>query len=92
MTAAITLTVAGVVVLTSILDDPFRGDVHITPESMEATQQLIAAESGLVRLDSAAFGHLIGGSPCWRSVDSAIVSVTKGPTGSPIEPDRRTVP
>jgi hypothetical protein len=63
MTSAITVTVAGVLVLTFILDDPFRGDVRVTPESMEATQQLIAAESGLMPLDSAAFGHLIGGLP-----------------------------
>ena len=40
MTIALTVTVTGVLVLTFVLDDPFRGDVRVTPDSLRAAQEL----------------------------------------------------
>ena len=41
MTSALTLTIAGVLVLTFILDDPFRGDVRVRPDALRETEQVL---------------------------------------------------
>jgi Protein of unknown function (DUF4239) len=41
ITGALTLTIAGVLVLTFILDDPFRGDVRIRPDALRQAEQVL---------------------------------------------------
>lgn len=53
ITAAITLTVSGVLVLTFILDDPFRGDVRVTPNSFRSAQELMVKQSSQAQQGSA---------------------------------------
>ena len=38
ITGAVTLTIVGVLLLTSALDDPFRGDVRVRPDSLRAIE------------------------------------------------------
>ena len=46
ITGAITLMVAGVLILTYVLDDPFRGDVRVSSQSLHAAQELITTQLG----------------------------------------------
>jgi Protein of unknown function (DUF4239) len=41
ITAALTVTITGVLILTYILDDPFRGDVSVRPEALRQAEQLL---------------------------------------------------
>jgi uncharacterized protein DUF4239 len=41
ITTALTVTIAGVLVLTFVLDDPFRGDVRVRPDALRGTEQVL---------------------------------------------------
>jgi len=41
ITMALTVTISGVLVLTFVLDDPFRGDVRVRPEALHQVEHLL---------------------------------------------------